>query len=153
VAAAQLAHIEAVSAEPVPHFPMANGQCKIPAAWLIEKAGFTKGYERGRVGISSKHTLAIINHSSATANELLKFVALIQKQVQERFGIALVPEPVYIGLENQTPIPLATVQPVPEAPPPKVEPLTLQTIPLKPGRRFRKPEHNPLKTARKKWFE
>ncbi|HEX4950194.1 MAG TPA: UDP-N-acetylmuramate dehydrogenase [Blastocatellia bacterium] len=149
----QFAHIEAAAAEPVPHFPAPNEQVKIPAAWLIEKAGFTKGYERGRVGISSKHTLAIINRSNATARELLAFVAQIQNQVQERFGLVLVPEPVWIGLENQPPIPLAPVLPKVESPPRQTEPSAVPTFPLQPSRKFRKPEHNPLKTTRKKWFE
>jgi UDP-N-acetylmuramate dehydrogenase len=86
-------------AEHVPQFALADGQVKIPAAWLIEKAGFPKGYERGRVGISSKHTLALINRSNATATELLTLVERIQQQVQERFGIVLAPEPVMIGFD------------------------------------------------------
>lgn len=154
------AQIEAAAAEAVPHFPTANDQVKVPAAWLIEKAGFAKGYERGRVAISSKHTLAIVNRNSATARELLSFVALIQQQVEERFGVKLTPEPVYIGLENHTPIPLAPPQPPPPviqppAPEPEAqsEPVESLPLPLTPGRKFRKPEQNPLKTTRKKWFE
>ena len=149
----QFVQVEAAAAEAVPHFAAAFGQVKIPAAWLIEKAGFPKGYERGRVGISSKHTLAIINRNSATATELLAFVEQIQKQVQERFGIALVPEPVLIGLEYQVPISVASVQPPPKSS--RTQPATTPPAPavLSPPRKFRKPTQSPLKTERKKWFE
>ena len=161
VSAAKFAEVEAAARqqnllsanESLPHFAMPQGQIKIPAAWLIEKAGFPKGYERGRVGISSKHTLAIINRSSATATELLTFVAQIQNQVQERFGLALVPEPVWIGLENHIPVTLPPILQKPEVRPPNTEPPDPWNLSLKPGRRFRKPEHNPLKTERKKWLE
>jgi UDP-N-acetylmuramate dehydrogenase len=149
----QFAQVEAAAAEPVPHFAAAYGQVKIPAAWLIEQAGFAKGYERGRVGISSKHTLALINRNQATANELLAFVTLIQTQVQERFGINLVPEPVLIGLEHQTPTSLPTPPTSADIRSPKTEPTNHEQPLLKPGGKFRKPAHNPLKTARKKWFE
>ncbi len=148
----QFAQVEAAASEPVPHFAAAYGQVKIPAAWLIEKAGFPKGYERGRVGISSKHTLAIINRNSATATELLTFVEQIQKGVQECFGVALVPEPVLIGIENHVPIARASAQS-----PPKLSRLQTATPPPAPlpppQRKFRKPAQNPLKTERKKWFE
>jgi UDP-N-acetylmuramate dehydrogenase len=149
----QFAQVEAAASESVPHFAAALGQVKIPAAWLIEKAGFPKGYERGRVGISSKHTLAIINRNYATATELLAFVEHIQKKVQERFGIALVPEPVLIGLENQIPISLTSAQPPPKPAPPQAATTPLASPVLLPPRKFRRPAHNPLKTERKKWFE
>jgi UDP-N-acetylmuramate dehydrogenase len=139
--------------EHVPQFAAANGQVKIPAAWLIERAGFAKGYERGRVGISSKHTLALINRSNATASELVAFVAQIQHQVQERFGLALVPEPVWVGLEPPTLADTLPRQPVTEVRPPETPPAEAAPPPAKPGRKFRKPGHNPLKTERKKWFE
>ena len=151
VAPEQLAQVEAAASEFVPRFPAANGQVKIPAAWLIEKAGFHKGYECGRVGISSKHTLALINRSNATARELVALVRQIQQQVQARFGIALVPEPVWVGIETQ---PLAAPPPPrPEVRPQKTAATVPLPLPLKPARKARKPEHNPLKAERKKWFE
>ncbi|MBS1810394.1 MAG: UDP-N-acetylmuramate dehydrogenase [Acidobacteria bacterium] len=157
VSAEKFAQIEAATVEAVPHFPAANAQVKIPAAWLIEQAGFHKGYTSGRVGISSKHTLAIINRSNATASELVAFVKQIQQQVQERFGIALEPEPVWVGLENQPVVALPPVLPKPEVRLQKIEEKVEATVslplPLKPSRRTRKPEHNPLKIERKKWFE
>ena len=85
------------NSDQVPNFTAPDGKIKVPAAWLIEQAGFYKGYGRGRVGISSKHTLAIINRSNATASEVIEFVQQIQTQVREKFGISLVIEPVFIG--------------------------------------------------------
>ena len=58
-------------AEDVPRYPAGDGMMKLPAAWLIEKAGFHKGFSMGRVAISSRHTLALVNLGGATAAELL----------------------------------------------------------------------------------
>ena len=71
---------------------------KIPAAWLIERAGFNKGYTLGAAGISSRHTLALINRGGATSREILALAEQIQNAVRERFGIALEKEPVLVGL-------------------------------------------------------
>jgi len=86
-------------AEKVPNFPADDGKVKIPAAWLIERAGFQKGYCRGRAGISSKHTLAIINRGGATAREVTGLMNEIQERVAERFGVSLNPEPVFVGFD------------------------------------------------------
>lgn len=145
--------IEAATSEPVPNFPAANDQIKIPAAWLIEKAGFPKGYERGRVAISSKHNLALVNRSQATARELMAFVTLIQNKVQERFGIALTPEPVMVGVETTAAISLAPPQPKPAPPAPSIEPPPLSLPPINAPRGKRKAVRTPLKSERKKWFE
>ncbi|MFN0088198.1 MAG: UDP-N-acetylmuramate dehydrogenase [Blastocatellia bacterium] len=87
--------------ERVPGFAVAGGAVKLPAAWLIERAGFQKGHihapAAGRVGISSKHTLAIINRGGASARDMLEFAGEIQRRVHERFGVRLVPEPVFLG--------------------------------------------------------
>jgi UDP-N-acetylmuramate dehydrogenase len=83
---------------PVPQYPAESGKRKIPAAWLIEQAGFQRGYARGRAGISSKHTLALINRGGASARDILALVHEIQDRVESRFGIRLVPEPVYVGI-------------------------------------------------------
>jgi UDP-N-acetylmuramate dehydrogenase len=88
--------------ERAPSFPVSEGKVKIPAAWLIERAGFQKGYSRGRVGISSKHTLAIINRGGATAREVIELAGEIQERVWERFGVALTPEPVFVGFSPLT---------------------------------------------------
>jgi UDP-N-acetylmuramate dehydrogenase len=84
----------------VPYFAIGEGEVKIPAAWLIEKSGFNKGYLYGSVGISQNHTLAIINRGGAKAREVLEFMKIIQQAVGERFGIAIKPEPVFIGFEK-----------------------------------------------------
>lgn len=83
----------------VPHFPASENSVKIPAAWLIEKAGFHKGCLKGRVGLSTNHTLALTNRGDATANELLELKNEIQKKVTEIFGIKLLPEPVFVGFD------------------------------------------------------
>jgi UDP-N-acetylmuramate dehydrogenase len=88
----------------VPRFPAGHGQVKVPAAWLIEHAGFGKGYRgesaAGGAGarISSKHTLALINPGDATAASLLALAREIRDAVRERFGVTLVIEPVLVGL-------------------------------------------------------
>jgi UDP-N-acetylmuramate dehydrogenase len=78
-------------------FPTVGGLVKIPAAWLIEQAGFPKGYSLGAAGISSRHTLALINRGGARADEILALAQKIAAAVQERFGIQLEMEPVMLG--------------------------------------------------------
>lgn len=85
--------------ERVPNFHAGDGRVKVPAAWLIERAGFHKGYSRGRVGISSKHTLAIVNRGGATACEVIGLMKEIQERVAEKFGVPLTPEPVFVGFD------------------------------------------------------
>jgi UDP-N-acetylmuramate dehydrogenase len=81
----------------VPHFRVNDTEVKIPAAWLIENAGFSKGFVHGNAGISSNHSLAIINRGRATASEIVSLKNLIQEAVLERLGIELKPEPVFVG--------------------------------------------------------
>lgn len=83
--------------EDVPCFTVDDVRRKIPAAWLIENAGFYKGFSRGNVGISTKHALSIINRGGARAVDLIEFKSEIQRAVKEYFGIDLVPEPNFIG--------------------------------------------------------
>lgn len=80
----------------VPFFPF-DGRVKVPAAWLIERAGFQKGFRLGNAGISSNHTLALINCGGATAAEVIALKDLIQQRVFDAFGIELTPEPVFVG--------------------------------------------------------
>jgi UDP-N-acetylmuramate dehydrogenase len=80
-----------------PTWPEPDGRVKTSAAWLIERAGFHKGYGNGRVGISTKHTLALVNRGGATTAELMALAREIAGGVQDRFGIALHPEPVLVG--------------------------------------------------------
>ncbi|HKO55920.1 MAG TPA: UDP-N-acetylmuramate dehydrogenase [Thermoanaerobaculia bacterium] len=83
----------AARAGEAPHFPDGAGQVKLSAAWLIEHAGFTKGFTHGNVGLSSKHTLAIVNRGNGTAGEVLELVRMIQARVREAFGVEIHPEP------------------------------------------------------------
>jgi len=80
-----------------PSYPDVDGQVKVPAAWLIEQAGFAKGAFDGPVGISSKHTLALVNRGGGTTADLLRVARAVRDGVEARFGIALVPEPVIVG--------------------------------------------------------
>ena len=95
VSAAQYAEF-AQRAPDAPHFP-SDGDVKLSAAWLIEHAGFSKGFVHGKVGLSTKHTLAVINRGGGTAAEVLELVAMIQEAVRERFGVEIHPEPNFIG--------------------------------------------------------
>ncbi|HEV7643913.1 MAG TPA: UDP-N-acetylmuramate dehydrogenase [Pyrinomonadaceae bacterium] len=81
----------------VPFFAAGDGEVKVPAAWLIEKSGFQKGYVFGNVGLSENHTLAIINRGNAKAGEVLGLMNAIQAAVRENFGVELKPEPIFIG--------------------------------------------------------
>jgi len=86
-----------ISASDIPAFPAGDGKVKLSAAWLIEKAGFTKGYGEGAVGLSTKHALAIVNRGGGTAVDVLTLVAEIQRTVANRFGVAIRPEPNFVG--------------------------------------------------------
>ena len=116
LSAAELAGLEegahAVGAlapgETLPSF--AAGAClfKVPAAWLIERAGFSKGLRRGSVGISGAHALSLVHHGGGTAAELVALARDVRRAVLQRFRIELQPEPVFLGFP--TPNPLANVQ-------------------------------------------
>jgi UDP-N-acetylmuramate dehydrogenase len=87
--------------EVVPQFPApasaaepARDRIKLSAAWLIERAGFSKGFRRGAVGISTRHALALVHHGGGTTTELLALAALIQDSVEQRLGVRLAREPV-----------------------------------------------------------
>ncbi|MGE5184775.1 MAG: UDP-N-acetylmuramate dehydrogenase [Acidobacteriota bacterium] len=79
-----------------PQWPQPDGRVKLSAGWLIERAGFAKGTTRGRVGISSKHALALVNRGGATASELLALAREIADGVRARLGVELSPEPVIV---------------------------------------------------------
>ncbi len=70
---------------------------KVPAAWLIEQAGFAKGYALGAAGVSTRHTLALINRGGATALDVLALADRIRNAVQDRFGVVLEIEPELVG--------------------------------------------------------
>jgi UDP-N-acetylmuramate dehydrogenase len=86
--------------ERVPCYVMQNDEVKIPAAWLIEQAGFHRGRAEGPVGLSTKHPLALVNRGGATARQLLEFAGRIKRAVIDRFGVALRPEPVFVGFSR-----------------------------------------------------
>jgi UDP-N-acetylmuramate dehydrogenase len=81
----------------LPRYPAADGQVKLAAAWLVEQSGFSKGYSLGPVGISRKHTLAIVNRGGATAKDILALKDEIEKNVFDIWGAILQPEPVFVG--------------------------------------------------------
>ena len=86
-------------ADRMPSFPASDGRRKLSAAWLIERSGLARGHRRGNAGISTRHTLAIVNCGGATAREVVALAREIRDRVRERFGVTLVPEPVLVGLE------------------------------------------------------
>ncbi|MFD8970620.1 UDP-N-acetylmuramate dehydrogenase [Streptomyces sp. NPDC059568] len=81
-----------------PAFPAGECLTKTSAAWLIDKAGFTKGYGTGPARISGKHTLALTNRGAATTEDLLALAREVVAGVHEAFGITLVNEPVTVGV-------------------------------------------------------
>ena len=72
---------------------------KTSAAWLIEHAGFSKGYGNGRVSLSTKHTLALTNRGAASTADLVALAQEIRHGVHDRFGVWLVNEPVFVECE------------------------------------------------------
>ena len=85
------------SSEIIPCFDAPGGNVKLAAAWLIERSGFHRGYEHARAGISTKHTLAIVNRGRASATEIASLMRLIEEKVMASFGVVLRPEPVFVG--------------------------------------------------------
>jgi UDP-N-acetylmuramate dehydrogenase len=103
ITAEEFAHVEAAAAArrvgPVPRYPAGEGLVKVPAAWLIEHAGFAKGHGTpGPARVSSKHTLALVNTGAATTADLLALAREIVSGVQAAYGVTLTPEPILIGV-------------------------------------------------------
>jgi UDP-N-acetylmuramate dehydrogenase len=80
-----------------PGFPAAGGRIKVPAAWLIEQAGFRRGQRFGNVGISTRHALALVCHDGATAAELITAAHRVRDGVARAFDVLLLPEPRFFG--------------------------------------------------------
>ncbi|SFL41310.1 UDP-N-acetylmuramate dehydrogenase [Streptomyces pini] len=80
-----------------PAYPAGDGLVKTSAAWLIDRAGFAKGYGDGPARISTKHTLALTNRGPATTADLLALAREVRDGVREAFGVTLVNEPVTVG--------------------------------------------------------
>jgi UDP-N-acetylmuramate dehydrogenase len=102
--AAEFAALERRAAERLgddaapPAFPEPDGRVKTSAAWLIERAGFQRGQgDPDGIAISAKHTLALTNRGQGTTAELVALAREIAGGVRERFGVELVPEPVFVG--------------------------------------------------------
>ena len=105
--AGELAHVESVATGrglgPVPRFEAGEGLVKVPAAWLIERSGFTKGYRAAGEAadgahVSAKHTLALVNGGAATTAGLLALAHEIIAGVRREFGVTLEPEPILVGV-------------------------------------------------------
>jgi UDP-N-acetylmuramate dehydrogenase len=107
-------HLERIG--DAPHYPAGEGDVKVPAAWLIERAGFTKGHVAGRVGISPFQAQGLINRGGATAAEVVGLAVEIKRAVLARFGISLVPEPVFVGFENDSTVRWLLAPDAPDAP-------------------------------------
>ncbi len=99
----RLAVIAGCPVDEVPQFPPgswvapADEMVKLSAAWLIERTGFHKGFRMGHAGISTKHTLALVNLGSASAAEIIALRDAIMHAVEQRFAIHLEQEPVTLG--------------------------------------------------------
>ena len=92
VDAATAARVEADAGDPaMPRWPEPGGRLKLSAAWLIERAGFRRGDADGPVGLSTRHTLAIVAHEGARARDVVRLARRVRDGVQARFGIRLAP--------------------------------------------------------------
>lgn len=98
---AEYARLQGCVQEPVPRYPSGTGNVKTSAAWLIERSGFRKGFAIGPAGVSSKHTLALVNRGGANAADIVRLAREIRRGVEDSFGIRLVPEPVFIGFDEE----------------------------------------------------
>ena len=82
-----------------PVFPAGEGRVKTSAAWLIDRAGFGKGFTTtGRAALSSKHTLAVTNRGGASAADVIDLARTVRDGVRDAFGVTLVNEPVLVGM-------------------------------------------------------
>ena len=100
VTAADADRVARVAGDPaMPRWPQPDGRVKLSSAWLIERAGFTRGHRAGPVGLSTRHALAVVAHDGARAADVVAFARRIDAAVRARFGVALTPEPVFWGLD------------------------------------------------------
>jgi UDP-N-acetylmuramate dehydrogenase len=75
----------------MPHYHIDDAHEKIPAGWMIEQCGW-KGRTVGRAGVHGKQALVLVNRGGATGQEVVDLCHAIQKDVQDRFGIRILPE-------------------------------------------------------------
>ncbi|AWB83272.1 UDP-N-acetylmuramate dehydrogenase [Corynebacterium liangguodongii] len=90
-----------VGEEGMPRYPQPDGRVKLSAAWLIERAGFPRGYpgEGAPARLSTKHTLALTNRGGARAADIVELAREVRGGVAKKFGVTLEPEPVWVGVE------------------------------------------------------
>jgi UDP-N-acetylmuramate dehydrogenase len=81
----------------VPQWSQPDGRVKLAAGWLIERAGFNRGYRKGPVGISSNHALALVHHGGGQTADLLALARQVRKGVHDTFGVQLDAEPILVG--------------------------------------------------------
>ena len=86
-----------LEASAVPHWPAGEEYVKLSAAWLLERAGFARGFRLGAAGLSTKHALALTNRGGATCADLLRLEETIRAGVRNRFGVGLEREPVMLA--------------------------------------------------------
>ena len=97
--------VERLADQPVPARAAGAGLVRVPAAWLIERAGWARGDGDGVVGISTKHPLAVVNRGGATAGDVVRFATRVKRQVADRLGVWLQPEPVFVGFDAAPELP------------------------------------------------
>jgi UDP-N-acetylmuramate dehydrogenase len=96
---ADLAAVESRAGDrTMPRWPLPDGRVKLSAAWLIERAGYSRGRAEGPVGLSTNHALAIVAYDGARACDVVAFARRVQTAVVDRFGVRLTPEPVFWGV-------------------------------------------------------
>jgi len=83
----------------MPRFSLQGGQVKLAAGWLIERAGISKGFRMGSVGVSTRHALSLVHHGGGTTADLVRLARHVRSTVFDRFAVELEPEPVFLGLE------------------------------------------------------
>jgi len=98
---AEYARLQSNTPEPVPRYPAGTGKVKTSAAWLIERAGFKKGFSIGAAGVSTRHTLALVNRGGAKAEDIIHLARKIRRGVEDVFGVRLLPEPVFVGFDEE----------------------------------------------------
>jgi UDP-N-acetylmuramate dehydrogenase len=96
-ALAHIANVLNIEQQSIPRYRVGGNSVKLSAAWLLEQAGFHKGFGMGRAAISTRHTLALINRDGATAKEVIALGNWIKETVSARFGVLLEREPVWVG--------------------------------------------------------
>jgi UDP-N-acetylmuramate dehydrogenase len=94
--------LDELALNPIPARPAGDGRWRVPAAWLIERAGWKRGDGEGPVGLSSKHPLAIVNRGGARAADVVRFAARVKRRVADACGVWLLPEPVFVGFGSNS---------------------------------------------------